>query len=135
MKCFEDNLMKTFYYEEFNVGLGVWKGNGVGSDYRTSMSKILDLIKEKQITRWVGDVSEFGVVSRENKDWTNAVWFPGAMAAGLRRMAVVLPKDIFGSMSAKEVLAKVTEDVHIRNFDDLEKAKKWIKEEVLTSQP
>lgn len=134
MKIYQDNLVKVYYYDELSVGLSVWRGNGVGSDYRQTMNAVLDVIKEKKITRWIGDVSDFGVVSRENKDWTNATWFAAAMEAGLRRMAIILPTDIFGSMSAKEVLSKVTEDVHIKNFDDLEHAKEWIKNEVLTDQ-
>ncbi|MEL7221739.1 MAG: hypothetical protein AAGJ93_10495 [Bacteroidota bacterium] len=131
MKYYQDNLVKVYYYEDVNVGLSIWRGNGVGSDYRKTMTAVLDIIREKKIKKWIGDVSDFGVVSRENKDWTNSTWFPGAMGAGLRRMAIVLPTDIFGSMSAKEVLSKVTEDVHIKNFDDLEHAKEWIKNEVI----
>lgn len=133
MKCYEDKLVRVFYYEEFDTGLGTWKGNGIGKAYQDSMSAIKDLIKEKKITRWVAEISNFGVVSPENKEWVNTVWFPEVIAAGLQRMAVVVPKDIFGKMSAEEVLAKVTEHVHVRYFDNLDQAKDWIKSEVLTN--
>lgn len=133
MKCFEDNLVKVFYYEEFNTGLGTWKGNGIGDEYKHTMTRIKDLIAENKIERWVAEISNFGVVSKENKDWVNAEWFPGVIGAGLRRMAVVLPSNIFGKMSAEEVLAKVTDHVHIRHFDNLDDAKVWIKNEVLES--
>ena len=97
------------------------------------MTRIKDLIAEKGIERWVAEISNFGVVSKENKEWINAVWFPSVIGSGLRRMAVVVPSNIFGKMSADEVLAKVTDQVHIRHFDNLEEAKNWIKNEVLVS--
>ena len=133
MKCFEDNLVKVFYYEEFNTGLGTWKGNGSGNDYIKSMTRIKDQIAEKNIERWEAEISNFGVVSKENKDWVNTNWFPSVIGSGLRRMAVVVPSIIFGKMSAEEILAKVTDHVHIRHFDNLEDAKNWIKNEVLVA--
>ena len=131
MKCFENNLVKVFFYEEYETGLATWKGNGIGKEYVSSMEKIKDLIAEKKIKRWVAEISNFGVVSAENKEWVNTVWFPEVMASGLQRMAVVVPTNIFGKMSAEEVLAKVTDRMHVRYFDDLESAKTWIKNEVL----
>jgi len=133
MKCFEDKLVKAYYYDDYNVGLGTWKGNGIGVNYQESMTRISDLIAEKKISKWVAEVSGFGVVSKENKEWVNTCWFPTVIGAGLRRMAVVLPTNIFGKMSAQEVLAKVTEDVHIKHFDNLDQAKEWIKQEVLVA--
>ncbi|MEL6559201.1 MAG: STAS/SEC14 domain-containing protein [Bacteroidota bacterium] len=133
MKCFEDNLVKVFYYEEFKTGLGTWRGNGIGEDYKKSMSRISNLIAEKNIEGWVAEISNFGVVSKENKDWVNTVWFPSVIGAGLKRMAVVIPSNIFGKMSAEEVLAKVTDQVHIKHFDKLDSARAWIKSEVMVS--
>lgn len=133
MKCFEDNLVKVFYYKEYKTGLGAWRGNGIGDDYKKSMIKIKDLITEKKIEGWVAEISNFGVVSKENKDWVNADWFPSVIGAGLKRMAVVVPSNIFGKMSAEEVLAKVTDQVHIKHFDNLDSAKAWIKSEVMVS--
>lgn len=133
MKCFEDNLVKVFYYEEYKTGLGKWRGNGIGDDYKKSMDRIKNLIAEKKIEGWVAEISDFGVVSKENKDWVNTDWFPAVIGLGLKRMAVVIPSNIFGKMSAEEVLAKVTDQVHIRHFDNLDHAKAWIKSEVLVS--
>ena len=45
----------------------------------------------------------------------------------------MIPSNIFGKMSAEEVLAKVTDQVYIKHFVNLDSARAWIKSEVMVS--
>ena len=126
MKYYENEIVKIFYYPEQEVGLGVWNGKGLDDKYQDGLNNALKLIKEKKLTRWIGELTNLGVISQDNQHWTNTEWFPAALGAGLTRIAVVVSSDIFGKMSVDSIMSKVADGVYSRYFDKLEDAKKWI---------
>jgi hypothetical protein len=65
--------------------------------------------------------------SKEAERWVNEDWFPRAIAAGIKKMAVLIPKSTLGKMSVESVMGKAPgTDLTTAYFDNQEAAKKWL---------
>lgn len=68
-------------------------------------------------------------VKQSDQDWIDASWFPRALAAGLMRIAVVVPKRGLAMMNIDAMVAKVPHTpMEIRNFPTIEQAQEWLAE-------
>lgn len=125
MKHFENDIVSIEYLSDANAGQGIWKGHALKDQYKEGMNKALELIKERKLERWIADLTDLGVISGENQKWTNEVWFPQVLEAGLKRMAIVVSKDVLCNMATKNTMAKVADDVYSKYFDNRADAKAW----------
>ncbi len=128
MKYFESKYVEVLFDESINTGIGNWNGFVSGEEYKTGLNKALELLKEKKTHKWIGNLSNMEAITEEDQRWANEVWFPNALAAGMKRLGVVVSKDIFNQMSVEEMLNKVESlDLVTQYFDNLENAKAWMK--------
>jgi hypothetical protein len=126
MKYFENNIVTIEYLSDINAGQGIWKGHALKDQYKEGMMKALELIKEKKVERWIADLTDLGVISGENQKWTNEVWFPQVLQAGLKRMAIVVSKDVLCNMATKNTMSKVADNVYSKYLDSRADAKAWV---------
>ena len=126
IKYFENDIVKIHYVPEIQKGIGFWDGKGLHENYKEGSNQTLNLLKEKNLSRRIGDMSKLGVISQENQKWTNENWFPRVISEGLKRIAVVVSSDIFGKMSVDSIMSKVSDGVFNRFFDNVEDAKQWV---------
>ena len=68
------------------------------------------------------------VLSPADQDRANEEWMPRALAAGLKRFAVVLPESVLASMNIKERLAQGTGVLQVAYFDSVDEAREWLAE-------
>ena len=79
-----------------------WKGFVHGEKGRTGLNMGLDFFKTKSTNRWLADTRQLRVVPEEDLKWINEDWFPRAIAAGVRRMALVVPESVLAKRSRSE---------------------------------
>jgi hypothetical protein len=128
MKYFESKHIQVLFDEEAQAGIGNWNGFVSGDEYKLGLNKGIELIKEKKLYKWIGNLSHMEAITEEDQAWANEVWFPNALGAGLKRLGVVVSKDIFNQMSVEEMLNKVESiDLETQYFDSLENAVAWMK--------
>lgn len=79
-------------------------------------------MKNKNASKWIGDVRKLGVILPKDTEWVNTQWFPSALRGGIKRMAVIIGDDIFNTMSVEEIMQKVNAvdfiSQYFRNVED-----------------
>lgn len=105
-----------------------WKRYVEGNDYRAGLDAGVSLIREKNASRWLADLRHLGPVRQEDQQWTNTDWFPRAVAAGVRYMALVAPRAAVSRLSVRQIMSRVN-DVNLitAHFDELEPARAWLR--------
>ena len=78
------------------------------------------------MTAYVSDARKAKMVLPEDERWAREVWFPQAVAAGLRRMAIVTAKAGLGKMAYDDAVTDM--DIHglsMGTFDSVATATTW----------
>ena len=105
-----------------------WKRFARSKDFRLGLEKGLELVKKKATGKWLADMRNMGVLSQADQNWSNEDWFPRALAAGINRMALIVPSSTLSKMAVDAIMSKVEgTDLETAYFDDVEKAKKWLR--------
>lgn len=107
-----------------------WKGFIPSQKYREALDKSLEITQKYKIKNWISDIREMKVVSVKDQEWAGTEWLSKAVTAGCyKKQAVIMPEDVFGQASAKNMITTVTvknQQIEIQNFTSLEEAKKWL---------
>lgn len=96
-------------------------------NFRNALEVIVDLLKKHNLQKWLADLREMKGSWDFNRNWMVDELMPKARKAGLKYEAIVVPKQIFSKLSTVETIS-LLEGYEIRQFDDIEKAKTWLKE-------
>lgn len=129
MKNFTSDYLDIHYHDDINTVHLEWKTTPDSNEFKAGLNKGLELVKEKKAPNWIGDVRQMGAITEEDQQWSNEDWFPRALHAGLKNMAVLVSDDIFNQMAVDEIMKKVPEtELTQQYFDDIKKAKNWLKE-------
>jgi hypothetical protein len=84
---------------------------------------ILDLVKQKRVSKVLNDNTLVTGPWRDAAEWTATVWFPDMVKAGLKHFAWIFSKNLFSELSAK--MAMPANDV-VKSFNSLEEARQWL---------
>jgi hypothetical protein len=99
------------------------------TEFAGAFDAVLVALTENRGSRWLADCREMRAVKQSDQDWIDASWFPRALAAGLMRIAVVVPKRGLAMMNIDAMVAKVPHTrMEIRNFPTIEMADGWLAE-------
>jgi len=130
MKEILDNDFTSVYFDEIsNSIITVWKKPTTSESYRAIFSFILKKIKEFNADSFISDIFYQGLVPTENRLWLQTEIIPQAYAAGVRKVAIVAPHDVFSRFyieSVKNGAEFVTQELEMRYFNDLISAQGWI---------
>lgn len=67
-----------------------WRGFATSAEFRAALLTGVRAMRERHIDGYVSDARKAKVVLPEDEIWAMQVWLPQAVAAGLKRMAVVI---------------------------------------------
>lgn len=75
----------------------------------------------------LNDIEDMAVLTQDIQKYLKEIWFPKAVATGLKYFAFVVPKNVLGKMSMKGANAEADKTgIDIQYFDNLAAAKKWL---------
>jgi hypothetical protein len=100
-----------------------WIGFQNKQSIMNSGSIILDLFKQKNISKILNDNTQVTGPWQEAAEWTATVWFPEMIKAGLRHFAWIFSPNIFAELSAKKAMP--ANDI-VRSFNGYNEARKWL---------
>ena len=108
--------------------LVVYKQRATNEEYRVSLDKQLELVRQHRFSKVLFDLRKMGVLSAENQQYTSQVYMPQITKAGLKHSAMIVPEDIFGEASAKNVTNRVKNEVvySMHYFEDFDQALAWL---------
>jgi hypothetical protein len=104
------------------------KAYAEGEELRAGYNAMLELCRQKRNSRYLADARNLAPVSQTDQRWLNEEWFPQIMAAGVRFMAIVMPKSAVARLSARQILSTIdTITIVTNHFDDIEAARAWLR--------
>jgi hypothetical protein len=84
-----------------------WESAPNSTVLRAGAEAGLVTLSENHGSRWCADCRGLGPISIEDQSWIDRDWFPRALAAGLKRMALVLPYEVFVERNVKDIVGRV----------------------------
>jgi hypothetical protein len=103
-----------------------WKGYATSAELRAALLAALRAIRERHVTGYVSDARKAKVVLAEDEVWGQEVWFPQAVSAGLKRMAIVTaPSGLIKMAFDDAAIAMVSRGLSIRTFGSVAAATTW----------
>ena len=104
-----------------------WQGWARTPEFQAANDALIHAITEHRGSRVLGDSRRMGVIQESDQDWVNRDWFPRILAAGLRRMALVLPESDLAKMNIDELVGRVPgSQLDVAYFATLGEARKWL---------
>lgn len=100
-----------------------WIGFQNKESIMNSGAIILDLFRQKGISKVLNDNTLVTGPWQESSEWTASVWFPDMIQAGLRHFAWIFSPNIFAELSAK--MAMPASDV-VKSFESYQEAHDWL---------
>lgn len=103
------------------------EGYADGDDLYKGMNAGIELLAKKKSSRWLGDLRFRRAMQEADMVWIAKDWTPRAVAAGMKRLAIVVPTSVLGMMALKRTYEKIEEPTHeLRYFDSIEEAQAWL---------
>lgn len=89
--------------------------------------RTLDAIRDKKAKSLVSDTRGLEVVTNEDQLWMRDTWVPLAVAAGLKRIALVVAHHGLGRFAVQDIVGQVGPAQFVtRTFDSLPDALGWV---------
>src|ERR1700674_282430 len=82
-----------------------WKGFATSEEFRDALLTGLRAIRERHVLGYVSDGRKAKVFLPKDEQWAREVWLPQAVAAGLRRMAMVTAEAGLGRAAIQAAVA------------------------------
>ena len=130
-----ENEFVTLYWNPRLRAVGTWfRPAPLGEGWRgtetikLALEKGLDLIREHKATRWIADTRDMPVMPPEAQAWCTEDWWPRALEAGFRWLAILLPNSIIAKLAIDEAIAASVEhqESESRYFGSADAAKAWL---------
>ncbi|QIL74612.1 hypothetical protein [Hymenobacter sp. HDW8] len=87
----------------------------------------LEMLRHQPCPKLLNDHRDLVGTFTEANDWIQQVWTPLIMAAGLRSFAQVVSPDVFGQISIEDLQHRISDQLDIYLFDDLDAAQSWLR--------
>ena len=91
----------------------------------------LEVVRDRQGANFVTDTLELEAIGDEDQRWIRYTWAPLAIAAGIKRIAVVEAKHGLAKFAIDEMFKgrrDTGSQLQSRTFDSLADAMKWVSE-------
>lgn len=103
-----------------------WKGFATSAEYRAALLTGLRAIRERHVVGYVSDTRKAKLVVPEDVKWAGEVWLPRAVAAGLKRMAMVTAEAGLSKAIIEDAVKAIDKHgLSMRKFDSVAAATVW----------
>lgn len=130
MKEILDHEFASVHFDKTsNSIITIWKKPTTSETYRAIFNFILQKIKEYGADAIISDIFYQGLIATENRLWLQREIIPEAYQAGVRRVAIVAPGDVFSRFYIESVKSSAQSDdtdVELSYFQDLISAQAWL---------
>jgi hypothetical protein len=103
-----------------------WQGWAKPAEFRAANDALVQAITYHRSSRVLGDSRRIKVIQKTDQEWVNQDWFPRILAAGLTRLAMVLPASGLAKMNIDDMVGRVADRLDVAYFPSLDKARTWL---------
>jgi hypothetical protein len=113
--------------EDGQLVLVEWQGWANSSEFSELLEAEITALKTHHGSRVLADCRRQKVLSPADQERANQAWLPRALAAGLKRFAVVVPSSVLAEVNLKSSLDSVPSTVlDVAYFATPEQARDWL---------
>jgi len=110
-----------------------WKGYATSAQFRAANERVLTAIVDCKASKLLGDAKDFVLIGADDQMWLATNWIPRALQAGVRKIALVMPRFYFNRVAVDTVTQRLSGEfarnlVRIEYFDSREAAHNWLAE-------
>jgi SpoIIAA-like len=103
-----------------------WKGFATSAEFRAALLTGVHAIRERHVVGYVSDARKAKLVLPADELWGREVWLPQAVAAGLKRMAVVTAPTGLAKLAFDSAATAIdSHGLSMRTFHSVEAAMVW----------
>lgn len=102
-----------------------WRGFGKPEEIKQFYLDAIKIFKEKGYKKWLCDNRKQPTLSPEIQEWAKSVFFPEALAAGVKFFAFVQPEGFIQGNTLKSIFNKDA-PFQMEYFATLDEATKWL---------
>lgn len=107
-----------------------WQGPSSPKEFHALLKAEIDALREHRASNLLVDCRLQHPIEVDVEDRLDRHWVPDAIAAGLARLAVVLPIDRDAAVSLMDRFGRVDRDeLHVRFFETLGPAQDWFRDQ------
>ncbi|MBA2939851.1 hypothetical protein HZF08_16180 [Paenibacillus sp. CGMCC 1.16610] len=118
---------QVLWNEEIHASLIEWNGFSYGEKFQTILLKGIELLEQKKSEKMLMDVRSGSAINQEDQKWIAHQFVERAYRAGLRHIAIVLPKRAIAKMSLDRTIVGLGElPYELLNFSEINEAVKWL---------
>ncbi len=123
---FEKDFAKISYCPSGHHVFHEWLIPPTVLEFKEGCNQLVEAFKHFKTGKLIVDTREQGTVAGELLEWMTTDWITRAIAAGHTHSAVIIPSDVFASMSVDEIMDTVSKQITSRHFDTVDDALDWI---------
>lgn len=113
--------------EDAQLVLVEWQGWANPTEFAALLEAEIVALRKHKGSRMLADCRLQKGLSAADQDHANLVWLPRALAAGLKRLAVVVPSSGLAEANLKERLGKIrAAALEVEYFATPEEARDWL---------
>jgi hypothetical protein len=106
-----------------------WEGWADSGEFKELLDAEIKALQEHRGSRLLADCRQQKVINPVDQDRANKEWLPRALAAGLKRFAVILPRSGLAEMNIRDALGKVPDAaLQVAFFGTVEEGRAWLAE-------
>jgi hypothetical protein len=113
--------------EDGQLVLVEWEGWANSTEFAALLDAEIHALRKRHGSRLLADCRRQKVLNPADQDRANLEWLPRALAAGLKRFAVVRPSSGLAEVNLKDSLGKAPADaLDVAYFATVEEAREWL---------
>jgi hypothetical protein len=103
-----------------------WKGFATSAEFRSALLTGVRAMRERHVISYVSDGRKAKLMLPEDEKWAREVWWPQAVAAGLKRLAVVTAPTGLSKMAYDDAANDMDSNtLSMRTFESVADATTW----------
>jgi len=104
-----------------------WKAFATSEEFRGALTKVIEVIRDRRAVCFINDTRKLELITDEDQRWILETWTPLAVAAGLKRIAIVIAHTGLSKMAVETMFKEqASARVESRTFDSLPDAMQWV---------
>ena len=113
-----------------------WQGWADPAEFAAANDALILALKQHGGSRVLGDCRDMRVIKQSDQEWVSRDWIPRILAAGLRRIALVIPKSGLALMNVQEIMSRIPgTKLDVAYFATIAEARAWLSRPTTITPP
>ncbi len=125
--CLDNEFITIWYHADKGMVHHQWHKFLQGAKLREAFMKGTDLLKKNGGTKWLSDDRKYPLLTADDSQWAEVIWFPKTVKAGWKHWAIVTPEKPIGQININQFVKKyAAAGINAQMFTDPDEAMNWL---------